>query len=805
MNRFLHILNKWTTENANIETHRAEGSSAHESTTVTTDGGNIVTAQKASAASAMTKLNTWLAGTLHQDISSFMAKPVQLSHFTSLGSVVGPIYTAAIPEAAFIAPQSPYPDKVKGFLGFKATSVFTLRVNATKFTQGRVAIGWIPNADRRNPSTYFTRSPKSFTQLPHVEMDISCDSSCVLRVPYYSLYPYAYVPQIGLVPDDLMSFGNVIVYVYSPPAVGAAAADSAVVDATLYVHFEDVDLVTPMVAGVAQAGNGRSFGGKAEDKERNKPISTALALSSKVAETMGSIPMLTSYMQPASWLLSAMARTAASFGFSKPISDAPPQRVARQELAYMNNKEGTEALIPMGFSAVNSVGISPSKTGSAMDEMSLDYVSQISAWVDTFSMTTSSAYGDLIYGKPIGGPNDIGKSVGPTYDTTLNTFDLAPLTMLWQMFHYFHGDIILKFKVVKTAFHSGRIVIIFNPAGSVTNLTVNNPYSLRQILDLADGNEFEVVLPHCNISYWLALSTRSNDIFGSISVFVLNPLIAPDTCSNSIKFLVEMRAAPGAQFAVPKYSAMAPCISNAMRNYNPVAEAKFSMNVAQSGDPCDSIAEVGSFGGLAPLDKTSLQYSEMIIGEKVDSLKQLCSVANKWGQVNLTSKYGFVARVADAIAYSVADPFPGSRTNLSLIAACYGYATGGYKYYFQLSAATASNAPIISTGIYENAPFVPTTPVPSVPLGSSNYIGWMNQYAMSTASTTVGSVYVPAYNQLPMRIINNQDDNYGVGKSPMILNVNYENPSTGWIHAWRALGDDGYFAFWLGTPPVTGI
>lgn len=805
MKRSLHMLNKWTTDNVNIDSQRVEGQSTQNSTTVTTDGGNVVTATKASAVPAMTKLDTWLSGNLHQDISSFMEKPVQLIHFGSLGSTVGAIYQAPIPETAFIAPQSPYPDKVKGFLGFKATSVFTLRVNATKFTQGRVAIGWIPNADRRNAGNYFLRSPKAFTQLPHVEMDISCDSSCVLRVPYYSLYPYGYVPQIGSLADDLMSFGDVVVYIYSPPAVGAAATDSAVVDATLYVHFEDVELVTPMVAGVAQAGTGRTLNVKAEDKERDAPISKALAMTSKVAENMASVPMLSSFMQPAAWVLSAASRTAASFGFSKPVLDAAPQRIARQELAYMNNKEGTEALIPMGFSAVNTVGISPSKTGSEMDEMSLDYVSQISAWVDTFQMTTTSAYGDLIYGKSLGGPNDIGKSAGPTYDTVLTTFDLAPLTMLWQMFHYFHGDIILKFKVVKTAFHSGRIVVIFNPAGSVTNLTVNNPYALRQILDLADGNEFEIVLPHCNTSYWLALSTRSNDIFGSISVFVLNPLIAPDTCSNSIKFLVEMRAAPGAQFAVPKYSGMAPCISNAMRNQTEVTPAKFSMNVAQSGDPCDSIAETGSFGGLAPLDKSSLQYSEMIIGEKVDSLKQLCGVANRWGQVNLTNQYGFVGRLADSICYSVGSQTDGSRTNLSVIAACYGYATGSYKYYFQLTSATAATAPIVSLGLYETAPFVPTTPVPQAATGNWNYAGWMNQYAMSTSSTTVGSISVPAYNQLPMRIINNQDSNYGVGKSPVVFTVNYQGANSGWIHTWRALGDDGYFAFWLGTPPVTGI
>jgi len=802
-----------TAENVSITTVQKTVTEPDESVNTTTisTGVEAVSAEPRFGVSALTNIHSWLGGTVNDDIKDFLARPVLVA---SGGSITGTsaFATILLPYDYMNVATCPAPNKMRGFLGFRATTVIRLMVNTTKFTQGRLFLSWIPNQEKRlagpgATANYYYRSPMTITQTPHVELDVSCESQAILRVPYYQELPYLSIPRILPGAASPQFLGVAYCSVYSPLSVGASATTTTA-DYSVFVSFEDVELVIPTVTGVAQSQKGRRFGGrlKDEDKERSLPISRALMLTSEAAQVMTEVPLVSSFAAPAAWLLGALSKTAAAFGFSKPIVDAPVTRVARQELAYMNNCAGSEALVPMGQSAVNSVSSSANKLGSEVDEMALAYVAQIQTYVYRAVMTDAMVPGNIIMNQSIGGALSLGIMTGPTYNTTLATKDFTPLVMLWQLYKYYHGSIILTFKIVKTSFHSGRVVLNYIPGGTCLSLSYDNASVLKTIFDLQSGNEFEVVLPHMNLSYWLELGSKGNDLFGSFQLQVMNPLVAPDTCATGIEFLCEMRAGPDAEFAVPIESGLAPCIPNevqgAAKTFYP-----FNVLVAQSSAmvPCKAVPEAGSFGGLTTKTDPSMQHCSEIIGEASTSLKQLCSIANRWGQLNQTSKFGVLGRVFDGIFASASGTPEGAKTALSLIAACYGYATGGYKYYFSFPAATSSTGIILSAGTAGSTPLTAITAVPADAPSNTNYVGWKYQYAMSNTSSNVVSFSTPAYNQLPMRIINAAHVSYDASNSPVVFTVQPQGAYTGYINSWRALGDDGRFSFWLCTPPVSGL
>jgi hypothetical protein len=108
-----------------------------------------------------------------------------------------------------------------------------------------------------------------------------------------------------------------------------------------------------------------------------------------------------------------------------------------------------------------------------------------------------------------------------------------------------------KFKLVKTEFHSGRLMVTFVPFDYrqtppvTTTLTTNmERYASKTIVDISSTVEFEVIVPFISNTPW----AEYNNAIGFLDVFVLDPLKAPNTVSSSITLLLEVAMCPDAQF-----------------------------------------------------------------------------------------------------------------------------------------------------------------------------------------------------------------------------------------------------------------
>jgi hypothetical protein len=431
-------------------------------------------------------------------------------------------------------------EKLSGFFGFRATAVVRMQVNAQRFQQGILLLNYVPiptliGTDRLsqiNANIVFK------SQLPSVRMNISNESEVVFRIPFvspqnfYQRREYSY---------DWAQFRATV---YSPIVGGSAQV-------TCWCHFEDVEPVFP----IAQSGKMRSGGPRsnrydpADEEDSGGVLSSASSHFSRAFGDLSKVPLLTSIAAPTAWFLGATSKLLASFGFSNPVTTKPRLGITPKIMSHANNCDTEDNSDSHGLFLSNKVARLPGFAGTDIDEMSLQYITSIPSYLTQFSWSTSNIVNATLYSQTIR-PRDYQSVYTVTANSVpYNVYAFTPIGYVSMMHQYWRGTIKFRFLVAKTEYHSGRVQICFNPDGTNGLSEANSNYTYRWVWDLRESNEFEIEIPYVASTPW-----RTNylqDFTGYISVFVLNPLVAPTSVSSTINFLVEVCGGEDFQVAAP--------------------------------------------------------------------------------------------------------------------------------------------------------------------------------------------------------------------------------------------------------------
>ena len=186
----------------------------------------------------------------------------------------------------------------------------------------------------------------------------------------------------------------------------------------------------------------------------------------------------------------------------------------------------------------------------------------------------------------------------------------TPSSFVGRFFRFWHGTMVYKFKIVKSPFHRGRLMINWDPAGTCAPAGAETTV-FTKIIDLSTtDDEFEFEIPYKSYQPWLRANTHNNsfvsgglpdyyptDYNGTVTVSVLNVLTGPTT-APSISVLMYSYARPDMQFAAPR-----------------ALPQTYTPNQVQSS--------VSS----GPVDGSSLSYAEHLpeitVGERVGSLRTI--------------------------------------------------------------------------------------------------------------------------------------------------------------------------------------
>lgn len=535
-----------------------------------------------------------------ESIKDFLHKPFLLTNFNwpSTLAIDANLYTLDI--GPLLDSVAIWSRKAEGYELFRGTFNIRVQINADPFMQGRALIHYIPNyADRvlvdpKFANRYNYHIVQKF-QHPHVEIDMH-DSVAEMSIPYVS--PSAWFDR----KTQQYDWGRVWIDVISPLEVGAAAGNKNA-EVSVFGYWTDVEMSAAIVPQ-SKSGGGFKTSVGVEKKEDTMKISDGLNIVASAANTLSQIPLLRVVTGPVEWLTRHASVLASSLGWSKPYVEQRPEINSLQYLRYAGNSTGHDTSTCTALIHDNRTEVTTQYTITDEDEMSIKRLLKVPTYMGPTTWTTAQASNTLLLSQVIK-PQNFAYSGTQTGTGFINNYKIgAPLYYLSNFFGYYRGSIEVTLKIVKTKFHSGKLLVTFTPITTVTAIpdTSTSVYSLRTIVDIREQSVIKLNLPYMLHRTYCMQSTA----IGTLHVRVLNDLRCPETCAQQVQILTYYTAGDDFEFQVP-------CTSNYVASgiYTPQSKSTSAEVLVRDGI------------GASEIKNQSTLYSSTCIGEHFTSIKQL--------------------------------------------------------------------------------------------------------------------------------------------------------------------------------------
>jgi hypothetical protein len=520
-----------------------------------------------------------------------------------------PIDIAHLSHSALLEKSAFHLDKVRGYLGLRATVVLRLVLNADKFTEGRLVLSYQPS----NP--YYVERRTDFrhiSQLEHVDMDINSDTEVALRIPHRGPYTHfdltnkKYNTGIFRVTEYLTHRGNPYTW-------------------TLYASFEDVDLLGPTATSTVV------YEGSLEVEEKNVPLSQKVQQLSAVATSFAAVPVLTSFMAPLAWATAVGSRVLSAFGYSRPVKTLTPEVFLNRDVSKLNQTDGVDYADQLALTATTGVQVTDQIGLTMNDEMSFAHLCGINSAMLRFATATNTPVGTRIFSCPLAPFSFKARS------TITSAVIMHPMAYVANVFNKYRGSISMTMDFAKTVFHSARYLVVFepiNPEGPSAPLarvdTIDKAINChKDIIDIRKGSTFTVTFPFTSLVPYLATERP----YGYVHVFVLNALVTenasvPGVVSVGVKF----KAEDDMEFACPcdpRYYPYLPVDQTTQvalgtdDQAQPILPGTLKNVVYQSGLEVGDTQIIHKMIGTSTQPKPTTDMAALCIGEKILSMKQV--------------------------------------------------------------------------------------------------------------------------------------------------------------------------------------
>nr|ULF99852.1 MAG: capsid protein precursor [Cripavirus sp.] len=523
-------------------------------------------------------------------IKDFLSRPIIIStgQWASTAATETQLYTANFPEVLISNPM--YQEKLRGFVGLRATLVIKVQVNSQPFQQGRLMLQYFPYAQYMpNRVALVNATLQGRSGCPRTDLDLSVGTEIEMRIPYVS--PHVYYNLI----TGQGSFGAIYLVVYSQLRDQVSGTGS--VEYTVWAHLEDVDVQYPTGANIftGSAPNFATLGQKMiegsftdndlkalrnskahlrrpdkifaqvapelKEMKDQGTISSGVGQISEGLSTMSKIPILGNLFTRPAWISAQASNIFKMLGFSKPTTQGLPCETKLRGQNRMANFDGADTSHKLALSAQNELETKTGLAGTKDDEMNLSHILSIPNFWDRFTWATNNPTNTVLWS------NFVTPFKVKAFSATIgNRFRCTHMGYVANAHGYWRGSIVYTFKFVKTQYHSGRLRISFIPFYYNTTISTGTPDVSRTqkiIVDLRTSTEVSFTVPYVSSRPWMYcirpeaswLGTNNalmyNAVTGIVRVEVLNQLVAANNVFQSIDTIVEASGGPDLTFAGP--------------------------------------------------------------------------------------------------------------------------------------------------------------------------------------------------------------------------------------------------------------
>jgi len=498
------------------------------------------------------------------ELGDFLSRPVPIKTFVWAEGSSTLLQTTFKPWDIFFF-DTRIKKKLDNFAFLKCNLKLKFVINASPFYYGAIGAFYRPLGgywDNLTSSTSTAQIQIPISQRPHVWMNPQEVSTAEFTLPFFKQNNWLDVGTRA----DFQNMGDLDIWQYSKLR-SANGAVGAGVTITVYAWAENVVVAGPTVNLALQSGPVLQVKSTRTDSNWWKPSGQVSQIASRVASVAPNLGKFGAAGQYAGKTIEAAANTVGSiaslFGFSNTpvIEDTMPfKSLPFHSLASTEISEPVERLT---IDPKQALDLDTTHVGlDGTDEMGISYICQKESFLCGALWQDSFASGTLIFSsRVLPALFDARTITGGTqrYDT--------PMSYASLMFENWRGDIIFRFKFIRSMYHRGRVRITWDPTGDISADPNSTTVCYTQIVDLDVDDEVELCVPYLgqtpfkntkqdtdvgvnwtNTSGALAPSIDGN---GTLTIRVLNNLTAPVTGSE-IDVLVFVKAGENIQFANPR-------------------------------------------------------------------------------------------------------------------------------------------------------------------------------------------------------------------------------------------------------------
>ena len=445
-------------------------------------------------------------------------------------------------------------------------------INGSPFHYGRVMCSYTPLSgfDDMTSNTLTEIDFVGLSQRPHVYLNpTDCKGGEILCPFMWHKNSFDIISG-----TDFLDIGSLKIRTITP--IKHAAGQTDPVTMSVYAWAENVTLSTPTNHLPLNVNPPPSFIREPNSTEyETGPVSRPSSVISAIASKLTDVPVIGPFALATSIGAKALGRIASLFGYSRPVmvQSNLMRPVPKGSIATMNQDDDCQKL---SLDVKQELTLDPTTFGGqpGRDEMEIKYLAGTESYLTNFTVPLAGSAEQLLWNcvvdpqvKRIEGSGNASKMHFPAC-----CFASMPF-LKWR------GSMEYRFQIVCSAYHRGRIKIVWDPEGTFGDkVTRQAAYetAYTSVVDFRDTTDFTMkvgwgqaktyrdVFPVTNpqslmfstnaLVYNTSIEPYGN---GTISVYLVTELAVPvTTVDNDIQVNVFIKAGDDFEVAMPSGEAL---------------------------------------------------------------------------------------------------------------------------------------------------------------------------------------------------------------------------------------------------------
>lgn len=446
--------------------------------------------------------------------------------------------------------------KIEQYNFFNGTLKLKILINASPFYYGCLGFFYKPlqnwNTGVVTPS--FEGSKVLFSQQPHVWVYPQTSQGAEMKLPFFyhknwlDITSLTDVQNMGLI--QLLSYTNLL---------NANSVVGSDCDIQIYAWAEDVHLCGPTRNAALQSTNEKkkkSLGEASSVSRKNIPQKKTIKSKSNlkehqseqggdkydhagkiskpasaVARVAGSVGLVATGIaasnpeNPIGWLAGGIARAsgavstvatvtsevAEAFGYTNTPNIAGVQPYKSLPFHSMASSEISQPIEKLTFDPKNELLIDGKTTGiQDHEELNIDSFCRRESYLTTFTWTSADVFDALLWGSRVTPNMMVLGGIAPN-----RSINKTPMSLVNDLFRYWRGDIVFRFRFMATKYHRGRVRITWDPSDNLAPLTDTNTTNYNVVLDINECPDVRLRIPYLQAQSWLKTDRSLQQNYGT--------------------------------------------------------------------------------------------------------------------------------------------------------------------------------------------------------------------------------------------------------------------------------------------------